>query len=125
MLALKLRALFVSYLPSRRTSAVTLPPRTALAAWDLINGRLLRPFSLSLRLSKTYWIVCPQATSTLPKIKACRDWLLAEAADDTRRLNEIRFFAERGGQAQPSDDCCAMTNGAGGSSIVLQERSSH
>jgi LysR family transcriptional regulator, glycine cleavage system transcriptional activator len=63
--------------------------RTALAAWDLINGRLLRPFSLSLRLSKTYWIVCPQATSTLPKVKACRDWLLAEAADDVRRLKEI------------------------------------
>ena len=63
--------------------------RTALAAWDLINGRLVRPFSLSLRLSKTYWIVCPQATSTLPKIKACRDWLLAEAADDARRLKEI------------------------------------
>ena len=63
--------------------------RTALAAWDLINGRLVRPLSLSLRLSKTYWIVCPQATSTLPKIKACRDWLLAEAADDARRLKEI------------------------------------
>src|SRR5262252_3101750 len=63
--------------------------RTALAAWDLINGRLLRPFSLSLRLSKTYWIVCPQATSMLPKIKACRDWLLAEAAADARRLKEM------------------------------------
>jgi LysR family glycine cleavage system transcriptional activator len=63
--------------------------RTALAAWDLINGRLVRPFSLSLRLSKTYWIVCPQATSTLPKIKACRDWLLAEAAADVSRLKEI------------------------------------
>jgi len=50
---------------------------------------VVRPFSLSLRLSKTYWIVCPQATSTLPKIKACRDWLLAEAADDARRLKEI------------------------------------
>jgi len=58
-------------------------------AWDLINGRLVRPFSLSLRLSNTYWIVCPQATSMLPKIKACRDWLLAEAADDLRRLNGV------------------------------------
>jgi len=45
--------------------------RTALAAWDLINRRLLRPFSLSLRLSKTYWIVCAQAASTLPKMKVC------------------------------------------------------
>jgi LysR family glycine cleavage system transcriptional activator len=60
--------------------------RTTLAARDLINGRLIRPFSLSLRLSNTYWIVCPHATSMLPKIKACRDWLLAEAADDLHRL---------------------------------------
>jgi LysR family glycine cleavage system transcriptional activator len=36
--------------------------RTALAAWDLINGRLVRPIDVSLRLSKTYWIVCPKAT---------------------------------------------------------------
>jgi LysR family glycine cleavage system transcriptional activator len=63
--------------------------RTALAAWDLINGRLVRPFSLALRLSKTYWIVCPRATSMLPKIKACREWLLAEAADDVRLLRGL------------------------------------
>jgi LysR family transcriptional regulator, glycine cleavage system transcriptional activator len=37
--------------------------RTTLAAWDLLNGRLVRPFPESLRLSKTYWIVCPKATS--------------------------------------------------------------
>jgi LysR family glycine cleavage system transcriptional activator len=63
--------------------------RTALAAWDLINGRLVSPFSLTLRLSKTYLIVCPQATSMLPKIGACRDWLLAEAADDISRLKHL------------------------------------
>ncbi len=63
--------------------------RTALAAWDLINGRLVRPFPLALRLSKTYWIVCSQATSMLPKIKACREWLLAEAGDDISRLKEL------------------------------------
>jgi len=60
--------------------------RTTLAAWDLINGRLVRPLAETLRLSKTYWIVCPKATSALPKIKTFREWLLAEAADDSRRL---------------------------------------
>ncbi len=60
--------------------------RTTLAAWDLISGRLVRPFEESLRLSKTYWIVCPKASATLPKIAMCRSWLLGEAADDTRRL---------------------------------------
>src|SRR6202007_223105 len=31
--------------------------RTALAAWDLINGRLVRPVDVSLRVAHTYWIV--------------------------------------------------------------------
>jgi len=66
--------------------------RTTLAAWDLLNGRLARPFDLSLRLSRTYWIVCPKATSMKPKITTFRDWLLAEAANDTRRLRKM--FAE-------------------------------
>jgi LysR family glycine cleavage system transcriptional activator len=63
--------------------------RTALAAWDLINGRLARPFDLGVKLSNTYWIVCPKATATKPKITTFRDWLLAEAADDTRRLKKM------------------------------------
>jgi LysR family glycine cleavage system transcriptional activator len=63
--------------------------RTTLAAWDLINRRLVRPFPESLRLSKTYWIVCPKATATLPKIVTFRDWLLAEASSDLRRLKKL------------------------------------
>jgi LysR family glycine cleavage system transcriptional activator len=63
--------------------------RTTLAAWDLINGRLVRPFAVALRLSKSYWIVCPKATSMLPKIKMFRDWLVVEAADDVRRLKAL------------------------------------
>ncbi len=63
--------------------------RTGLAAWDLIAGRLVRPFSLALPVPYAYWIVCPKATATLPKIVTFRDWLLAEAADDIQRLAEI------------------------------------
>jgi LysR family glycine cleavage system transcriptional activator len=62
--------------------------RTTLAAWELINGRLVRPFTEALRLSKTYWIVCPKATSNLPKIVTFRDWLLTEAAQDLRQLKQ-------------------------------------
>jgi LysR family transcriptional regulator, glycine cleavage system transcriptional activator len=64
--------------------------RTTLAAWDLINGRLVRPFSDSLPLSKTYWIICPKATANLPKIVTFRNWLQAEAAEDARRLKAMR-----------------------------------
>jgi LysR family transcriptional regulator, glycine cleavage system transcriptional activator len=63
--------------------------RTTLAAWDLINGRLVRPFPESLRLSKMYWIVCPKATATLPKIVTFREWLLAEASSDLRQLKKL------------------------------------
>jgi LysR family glycine cleavage system transcriptional activator len=63
--------------------------RTTLAAWDLLSGRLVRPFAETLRLSKTYWVICPKATSKLPKIATFRDWLLAEAALDTRQLQKL------------------------------------
>jgi LysR family transcriptional regulator, glycine cleavage system transcriptional activator len=69
--------------------------RTTLAAWDLINGRLVRPFSETLRLSKTYWIICPRATSNLPKIVTFRDWLLAEAAQDLRQLKKRGGWSQR------------------------------
>lgn len=60
--------------------------RSALAAWDIIHGRLVRPVDVSLPLANTYWIVCPRATVSTPKIAAFRQWLLAEAEDDSRRL---------------------------------------
>jgi LysR family glycine cleavage system transcriptional activator len=61
--------------------------RTTLVATDLIDGRLIRPFQTALPLKNTYWIVCPKATSTLPKIIAFRDWLLAEATTDAQRFD--------------------------------------
>jgi len=63
--------------------------RTTLAAWDLLNGRLVRPFTEALRVARTYWIVCPKATAMVPKVKIAREWLLAEAADDARRLKAL------------------------------------
>ena len=62
--------------------------RTTLAAGDLIKGHLVRPFAQSLPLARTYWIICPKATASLPKIVTFRDWLLAEAASDLRQLQK-------------------------------------
>lgn len=56
--------------------------RSALVAWDLKCGRLVRPFALALQVPYAYWIVCPRATANQPKIALFRDWLLAEAAAD-------------------------------------------
>src|SRR5205085_1305028 len=63
--------------------------RTALAASDLINGRLVRPVGDFLRMANTYWIVCPTATASVPKIVTFRHWVLAETAEDTRRLKAL------------------------------------
>jgi LysR family glycine cleavage system transcriptional activator len=63
--------------------------RTALAAWDLINGRLVRPIDVSFRMANTYWIVCPRVVSKIPKIATFRSWVFAEVAEDTRRLKSL------------------------------------
>jgi LysR family glycine cleavage system transcriptional activator len=75
--------------------------RTTLAAFDVINGRLVRPFADALRLAKSYWIICPKATAALPKIVTFRDWLLAEAARDTRQLRKLGWTL---GDAKSSRD---------------------
>jgi len=69
--------------------------RTTLAAWDLIHNRLVRPFPITLPLSKSYWIVCPKTTAKLPKLVAFRNWLLAQASDDARRLATLGDQAGR------------------------------
>jgi LysR family glycine cleavage system transcriptional activator len=69
--------------------------RTALAAWDLIGGRLVRPFAMAMPASYAYWIVCTKAAAKLPKIVAFSDWLLAEAAEDARQLNRLKWKPRR------------------------------
>jgi LysR family glycine cleavage system transcriptional activator len=64
--------------------------RTALAAWDLIGGRLVRPFAMAMPVSFAYWIVCSKVAAKLPKIVAFSDWLLAQAAEDSRQLKRLR-----------------------------------
>src|SRR5256886_7204842 len=60
--------------------------RTALAAWDLIGGRLLRPFDIPMPASLAYWIVCSKTVAKAPKNLAFSDWLLAGAAEDAPQL---------------------------------------
>src|SRR5262245_22078173 len=73
--------------------------RTALAAWDLIGGRLIRPFDLAMPASYAYWIVCSETAAKLPKIVAFSDWLLAEAAEDARQLGKLKSKAGRPARA--------------------------
>jgi LysR family transcriptional regulator, glycine cleavage system transcriptional activator len=63
--------------------------RSALAARDLIAGRLVQPFALALSVPYAYWIVCPRATAKLPKITLFREWLITEAAEDEKSLKAM------------------------------------
>src|SRR6185369_9515045 len=63
--------------------------RTALVSWDLISGRLVRPFAQTLEASYAFWIVCPKSAAELPKISTFRNWLLKEAATDAQRIAEL------------------------------------
>jgi len=63
--------------------------RTTLAASDLLHGRLVIPIDISLPLENTYWIVCPKLVSREPMVLTLRDWLLAEAAEEERRLIDL------------------------------------
>jgi len=72
--------------------------RSALAAWDIAAGRLVRPFKAALAVPYAYWIVCPRATAALPKIVAFREWLLNEAAADAARIGA----APAGARPRPS-----------------------
>src|SRR6476661_724745 len=55
-----------------------------LAAEDLATGRLIAPFDLRVPLASAYSLVCNESASTRPAVALFRDWLLEEAARDTR-----------------------------------------
>ena len=55
--------------------------RRALVADDLAAGRLVRPFDLGLPLPFSHWLVYPLGAERRPKVRAFRDWLVAEAED--------------------------------------------
>lgn len=52
----------------------------ALVANELAEGLLIQPFDLVASEDKAYWLVYPEARRNVPKIRAFRDWLLAEIA---------------------------------------------
>ena len=60
--------------------------RTALAAWDIAAGRLVRPFAIGMPHDLAYYLVCPEGSAERPRIAAVRAWLLAEAAAYAQEL---------------------------------------
>ncbi len=65
--------------------------RSALAARDMVAGRLIRLFDIALPAPFAYFIVCPKTVARTPKIIQFRSWLLKEAKEDSDQLNELKI----------------------------------
>jgi LysR family transcriptional regulator, glycine cleavage system transcriptional activator len=70
--------------------------RTALAAWDIAAGRLVRPFDIGMPHDLAYYLVCPEASAERPRIAAVRAWLLAEASAYERELAGLEPLSSMG-----------------------------
>jgi LysR family glycine cleavage system transcriptional activator len=53
--------------------------KSLLAAADLAEGRLVKPFGDAVSVDFAYFIVCPEAKLSLRKVALFHDWLRAEA----------------------------------------------
>ena len=60
--------------------------RSALVEDDLLAGRLVQPFDISLPGVWSYYIVCPVKHLERKRVAAFRDWLLSERAEAQKRL---------------------------------------
>ncbi len=47
---------------------------------ELEQGRLIMPFNRTITEDSGYWLAYPEARRNVPKIRAFRDWIVAEAA---------------------------------------------
>jgi LysR family glycine cleavage system transcriptional activator len=63
--------------------------KASLAAADLAEGRLVKPFGTAVPVDFAYYVVCPDAKLALRKVSLFRDWLKAQAAS---------FAGKAGGQ---------------------------
>jgi LysR family glycine cleavage system transcriptional activator len=58
----------------------------AFFAADLAAGRLVQPFALTATDGNDYWLAYAQERQNVPKIRAFREWVLAEVKADAERL---------------------------------------
>jgi LysR family glycine cleavage system transcriptional activator len=50
---------------------------------ELAEGKLIQPFEQVLDEGNSYWLAYPESRPNVPKIRAFRDWIVAEAAKES------------------------------------------
>lgn len=53
--------------------------RSVIVEADLADGRLVKPFALTIPVDYAYYIVCPETAAERPKVAAFREWIMEEA----------------------------------------------
>jgi len=62
--------------------------RSVLVENALSTGRLVKPFNFAIPGEYAYYMVCPEANVKRPKVKAFREWLIAEASASVTSLTQ-------------------------------------
>jgi len=70
--------------------------RTMLVADDLAAGRLVRPFKQTLKAYSSFYLVYPPQAIHQPKVKAFREWMLAEMRDSVTGCAEGKAPLKKG-----------------------------
>jgi LysR family transcriptional regulator, glycine cleavage system transcriptional activator len=84
-LAVEVQSMLGTAAASGQGVAMLMP---AFFAADLAAGRLIQPFDLLATDGDSYWLVYAQERHNVPKIRAFREWMLAEVRGDGERAVE-------------------------------------
>jgi len=63
--------------------------KASVAERDLESGRLVRPFAETFPVAHAYWLISPEDTADKPKVRAFRDWIMAEAREHAEHHREL------------------------------------
>lgn len=63
--------------------------KASVAERDLETGRLVRPFAETIPVAHAYWLISPEETADKPKVKAFREWIMAEAREHAEHHAEL------------------------------------
>ena len=67
---------------------------------ELESGKLIQPFEVYIETDEAFFLVCPTGRAEEPKIKAFREWILAEAAkSEAEKTNAPRTRSRARGAA--------------------------
>ena len=80
--------------------------RSALVHEELVAGRLVKLFDVTLPSPINYYLVCPEGTENMPEINTLRDWLVAEgsraqAEYELMTAGQSMDLAQRAGRIDP------------------------